>query len=186
MILEDAVPRPFCPSMNAETISKYIKFKRGLKEETLQYHGENVLDISGEIIKCSQSWIAPKNVKQLNSSGSALHQENNQGGTYIDICNECFLKDSERNIGINQSVLGCRRHPYNPKIFREGDPFKSKIVSFSTKSSTKAAKDSGYKETGDSPLTPNEYLLIRNHLLSTNSIINLQVKQFFLILSYMY
>ncbi|KAJ3019111.1 UNVERIFIED_CONTAM: hypothetical protein HDU68_010818 [Siphonaria sp. JEL0065] len=84
--------------------------------------------------------------------------DENEG--YCDPCDQCIAldKDGDR-FGCNE----CRGRGF-PKLWRRGNPCRNVIVTNTARQSTLDA--AGYQALGDSPLTPQELLLIRQNLMS--------------------
>ena len=168
LMLLDTVPEPFCPSMEPEAIALFIKYKRGEMDEVLQdLSGNSVFDVFGNLVRCDGKWKDPKNVDQLLSAIGAIHSANGQRGTFIDTCVECVNLESQKN------YHGCRFHRGSPLIWRKGNPKDCDLIMNVVNQNSKDG--STYLSRGDSPLTPWELLDIRQKLLSSNSLSDLQV-----------
>jgi hypothetical protein len=166
LILQEDAPRPFCPSISQETISDFIRWKRGNQDELLTDGNRNpIKDIHGNDIYCENGWKAPKVVKQFKSAVTAIHEVNHQTGPYQDKCAAC--------LAVGMEGRGCQHHRYNPQLWRIGDPAKALAVKQAYKKSNKDGE--GYQEGGDTPLTPLELMRIRARLLSTNKIADFQL-----------
>lgn len=60
LMLQPKAPTPFCPSLNADGISDFIRYKRGIKgTQLLNKLSQPVLDIFGNPILCQGAWCNP-------------------------------------------------------------------------------------------------------------------------------
>ncbi|KAI8833674.1 hypothetical protein BJ741DRAFT_579538 [Chytriomyces cf. hyalinus JEL632] len=72
MLMDNPPPCP--PSMNKESIVKFIKFKREEEGTPLLYNNELVLDIYGIPVVCQGGWNDPKIVVQLLTALTSVHE----------------------------------------------------------------------------------------------------------------
>ncbi|ORY43852.1 hypothetical protein BCR33DRAFT_251222 [Rhizoclosmatium globosum] len=161
MLLERPPQRP--PSMSAETISLAMKFKRKAEGTPLTDSDDQpVTDVNNQPIPCQGGWNDPKNCNQLLSSLASIHKARGveENEPYCEPCDDCILLDKQGNFyGCN----GCRGRGF-PRLWRRGNPCMSAIVQNTLRQSTIDA--AGYKALGDSPWTPQEFLTIRQNLMS--------------------
>ena len=166
LMLQEDSPKPFCPSMKANTIGDFIQWKRGTaKAPLLNKDRQPVCDVFGHHMLCLGGWNAPMIVKQFKSAVTALHQVNEQRGQYYERCENCW------ELGFDS--IGCIHHLYQPQLWRKGDPTQSRLVQMAHKRSSKDGE--GYQEGGDTALTPMELLRIRRCLVSTGDIKDYQL-----------
>jgi hypothetical protein len=70
-----------CPSINANSIALFIKWKRNKKGTPLLLPNDTVaLDVLGKEVKCMGGRNNPNNVKQFLSAISVIHRANDQRG----------------------------------------------------------------------------------------------------------
>ncbi|KAJ3233366.1 hypothetical protein HDU81_002299 [Chytriomyces hyalinus] len=159
MLLDNPPARP--PSVNKETIIKFINFKRDKEGTPLLHNNEPVLDIFGNQVLCQGGWNDPKNVAQLLTALTSVHQalgvEENE--PYCDPCDACIALDKA---GERYGCDSCRGRGM-PRLWRRGNPCRNIDVKNTMARSTR--KGAGYQSVGDSPLTPQELLNIRQHLM---------------------
>jgi hypothetical protein len=117
-------------------------------------------------VSCDGSRQSLDSLNQFLVTLSVLHERRANGGPYIEKCEHCFaLPGKER-------FKGCIADPGNPVPYRRGNPRKSTDV----RSAQRKATGRGLKTSrGDSTITPMELCRIRNVLLSSNSLHNLQI-----------
>jgi hypothetical protein len=164
LMLQENAPEKFCPSMNADNIALFIKWKRTAKSEYLTESSGNIInDVLGQPVLCDGGWNDPKNVKQFMSAVRVIHYAHNQRGQYREKCSECV-----RLHEIGQGHLGCHFHVARPCVWRKGCPPESNVVSNSLKQSNKDGEN--YVVNGSEALTPFDLLKIRAYLLSSNQI----------------
>lgn len=165
LILLEKPPEPFCPAMNPLTICHYIHFKRWPKDTPLRniITNELVLDIFGNSIVCQGKWKDPKNVDQLISAIGAIHAAKGHRECFFDSCKDC----------IDDGNLGCRFHRGNPLFWKKGNPKNCDLLENIINKNSKDG--SSYVSHGDSPITPWELIDIREHLINSNNLYDLQI-----------
>jgi hypothetical protein len=159
LILQENAPMHLCPSVDANSIVLYYKWKLLPKDTPLE----------GTSILSSGSWKDPKNMDQFRAAMVALHKSRGQGGIYQEPCSDC-LRKYDGCLGAENFEYrgGCRQHPSNPLLWLTGNPVTSSAVEDCVQELFKL--HSGYVARGDSPLTPSELIKLRNRLLSSNSL----------------
>ncbi|TPX74577.1 hypothetical protein CcCBS67573_g04170 [Chytriomyces confervae] len=153
---------PACPpSMNKDTIVKFITFKREEAGTPLVHNNEPVLDVFGDPVYCQGGWNDPNGVAQLLTALTSVHQARGveENEPYCDPCNTCIELDKQ---GDRFGCDSCRGRGF-PRLWRRGNPCRNIDVKNTMARSTRNA--AGYRALGDSPLTPQELLNIRQHLL---------------------
>jgi hypothetical protein len=163
LIMLQREPLEYFPSMNRKSLILHHKWKTGkLGTALLDEHGNTVKDLDGKDITCVGTWISPENMEQCRSTISTLHKACNMIGAYQKPCPDCIELDKR------EKYHGCRFHHGNARLWSSGNPNNCLEVYNWCAAYTKA--NSAYRPNGDSPLTPDELKLIRNHLLSSNSL----------------
>ena len=163
-------PDEFCPSMKPESIALYLRFKRWkngtiLKSFTTE---EVVNDIFGEPVLCDGGWNDPGNANQFLSAITTAHRAINQSGAFKSPCNSCI--ESWRK---NSNSNGCRFHPGDIRVWRNGNPRDSQIVKNAYRENTKELFE--YVVKGSYQLLPIELKEMRTLLLSTNTLEDVQL-----------
>ena len=128
--------------------------------------GVEVKDVFGNFIKCRGGWNDPKNVDQMLSAVTTVHNARLQEGytsTYSNACVECCKLLNE-----HQDKSGCPFHCYKPIHWRTGNPKTSTIIKNALHRNSK--EGASYVAHGDSPLTPWELMSFRTYLLATNNL----------------
>lgn len=169
LILLEYPPEPFCPSMDPNSIALFINWKRYPAGSPLLEIGNGsviLADVEGNPIRCQGTWNDPNNVNQLLSAVGAIHEARNQGGAYFNSCEDCIDIYTRLN-----DKSGCRFHT-TAQLWRRGNPRTAVVVKNTFKQSN--IDGSGYVAEGDSALTPWELLSLRDRLLSTNSLWDLE------------
>ena len=153
------------PPMNPRSLSSFIQYKRGPKGQTMTgLNGGSVVDICGNPILSTGAWKAPINLKQFNSAVTALHVAFDHDGPYQAQCEACLS---------SRDCRGCRSHLYTPRLVSRGNPVYDQCIRAEKRQNKKDGKKHRVK--GAQPLTPFQLLALRNYLLSSNSLINLQL-----------
>jgi hypothetical protein len=81
----------FCPPMSSASIALYIKWKHGEKQSPLlDYEGNSMKDVDGNVVLCDGGWNDPKIVGQFNTAVKAVHNAKGHRGDYQESCSECF------------------------------------------------------------------------------------------------
>jgi hypothetical protein len=147
----------FCPSINPKTIANYVKFKTEAKDEIhCGIDGNPVKDYLGTTFNNDGGWKDPLVSRQLMAALHLAHAARGQAGPYQEKCEQCL-----------SGKTACNRPHSIPHLWRLGDPTKVSLVSNQQKSVIKSNKE--YVVQGDMPVTVDELLKIRNHLVSQNS-----------------
>jgi hypothetical protein len=172
-LLKEAPPGRL-PSVSVRTVRLFIKWKVLPKGSILVDDSDGnavVLDLEGNEVTCAGSWTAPDNIRQFGSALTLCHTSRGNGGVYSEACKDCLSgKEQAENA---QAFFGCETHHPNRKLFRHGDPMTDvKLIDFMKKI---FSEKSAYIERGDSPLTPNELLQVRDRLCSSNSLWDFQL-----------
>jgi hypothetical protein len=119
LILQEDAPDSLCPSVNAQSISLYYRWKL-LPKGT---------QIDGLALLSTGSWKDPKNMDQFRAAMVALHKSRGQGGVYQEPCERCLLKyDGLLGSESFEYRGGCRQHPSNPALWLTGNPVTSSVV----------------------------------------------------------
>ncbi len=109
-----------CPSINANSIALFIKWKRSKKGTPLLLPNDTVaMDVLGKEVKSIGGWNNPNNVKQFLSAISVIHRANDQRGQYVQKCEACVALNAANNTVISP---GCRFHLYKPRHWTGGNP----------------------------------------------------------------
>lgn len=167
LILQKCRPK-FCPSIHPERISQFITFKRSKKGDLLcDSDGNPVLNVYGHQVTCQGGWNDPDCVKSMKSALSALHTAAENCGQFNERCEDCLTLDSK------EQYHGCSHHRMKPQIWQKGDPFTTQLLKNAIKTSHK--EGSTYVTNGDSPLSPWEVDAMRQKLVSSNKIEDLQL-----------
>jgi hypothetical protein len=171
LILLKEAPPGRLPSVSVRTVKLFIKWKVMPQGSTLVDDGVAILDLEGNEVSCAGSWTAPDNIRQFSSAVSLCHTSRGNGGDYSEACKDCLSgKEQAENV---QAFFGCEIHHPNRKLFRHGDPMTdTKLIDYMKQI---FSEKSAYVERGDSPLTPNELLQVRDRLCSSNSLWDFQL-----------
>ena len=152
------------PSMRVETIEEYLRFKQQAKNQILKTYDKSgdVKDIQGTTIKTEGHWHAPRQAGMYGSAISAIHCQNGKGGEYKDSCDGCRNKTC--------TIIS---HSASPRVERTGNP----TAHFIFKNSMKQSKKDGvnHRERGSSQLLPSDLRALRESLLSSNLLVDLQM-----------
>ncbi|KAJ3088124.1 hypothetical protein HDU96_004232, partial [Phlyctochytrium bullatum] len=157
----------FCPSIRRETIMKYLVFKTSPPGTPLRHDGIPVCDTEGKPIDCEGGWKAPKNVSQFASAITILHRAKGQSGDYADVCTRCREQDEKGN------YAGCKQHRNGPRVWRRGLP----NFDFEVQNVVKAIKNDRreYREMGNAYMLPQELHAIRESMVKSGTLENLQL-----------
>jgi hypothetical protein len=160
-------PPAGCPSMRVRSIVLYFEWRR--RSGTLMdQNGQEVRDRFGNPISCISTWVAPGNVHQCRSAISDIHEKIGQRGTYRESCEQCIL-----NYRVNGSQQPCPVHLGGfPLLRRTGNPRESN--SLNNYMDMLADETADYVPYGSEPLDPWELLRVRNALIATNNLWDLQ------------
>ena len=156
-----------CPSMNVNSCVLYLKWKFQPRTAILtNMAGQPLMDVTGSPINCTGAWNDPKKQKQFAAALHCVHISCQQGGQYQEMCAECRVRpDDDRH-------KGCETHSGNPRLLRSGEPNHDTIfVSACRKISIERL---GYVSTPCGQLLPMLVRSLRTHLLSSNSLVDLQ------------
>ena len=141
---------------------------QGEEEEEMK-QGENVLkDIFGNSINCAGGWNAQVNVTQFSGAMSTLHKGRGHGDQYKKSCNEC-VEEWKKNPNCN----GCIHHPGLFLFKRRGNPTKCQLFTNAYQEAMKRLKN--HEITGAYQILPHELRDIRQKLLSSNRLDDLQL-----------
>ena len=118
------------PPMNPVDICVFMKYKRGMKNETLFteeiINGTRtkkvVKDIKGNTIKCDGGWIKSCNEDQFLSAVSTCHQVRGNGLIYRIECSVCLKKK------LKTSTVPCPTHTNNDRWYDIGNPITSDVM----------------------------------------------------------
>ena len=156
------------PSMNADSVALYMLYKTGEEGVDLcrMDSDDPVLDVNGDIITCSGEWHCMVSVEQFLTSISAAHRGISQSGCYRNSCPDCF-KDID-----NETGNGCHNHRGRPLFWRTGNPRDSEVVKNALRECS--ARLVNHKVKSCLQILPTEFQKIRRHLLSSNSLDDLQ------------
>ena len=125
LMVSEYPPVGFCPSMSAESVAQYIRYKRNSSATRLTSStGAPVSDVLGRPMMCTGGWKDPGNVNQFLSAISIIHAERGQRGAYFEKCDACA--EADRNGQFN--YMGCKFHRGSPNIWRKGKPRDSKVT----------------------------------------------------------
>ena len=168
MMLMLKKPPTHCPAMDVYTVEQYLRFKRlDPGSPLLDLDDEPILDVFGEPMTADGGWKAPKCVDNFRGVLHDIHVANSHSVEYEEKCLDCDSAP-ERH-------LGCEHHLGNPRLFRKGDPSRNIIWTNTLTQMDKLAAKAGYKEKGSSQLLPSDLRLLRSRLLSTCSMVDLQM-----------
>jgi hypothetical protein len=168
MLLLLPKPPEHCPSMNANSLEEFFKFKRQPTGTPLtNIHGDVVVDIFGNQILCDGGWKTP-NMSSFKAGISDLHKVHGQNGQYEEPCQACLALAPEKQ------HTGCEHHSGNCRIYRRGNPADSIIFTNTNRQQTIWARDDGYVEHGCSQMLPSDVRQLRNYFLSQRTIVDLQ------------
>ena len=164
-------PPAHCPSMDVNSLESFVRFKcLELNKPLLDLCGQPILDIHKTAMTSEGSWKAPKNMDHFRAAINDLHAANGHtAADYSDACEQCLaLPDICRH-------LGCQNHTAKPQLYRLGNPTRHSVFTNTVKNMVRLAESAGYEEKGCSQLLPYDLRMLRANLLSTNSIIDLQM-----------
>lgn len=151
--------------MKPTSIAQFIRYKKQQKGSTIEgVDGNPLKDVFGSVIHATGTWKAPINVKQFNSSISAIHEAYEQNGPYEGRCEACLL---------SREWKGCLTHFRAPRLISRGCPVYAQDVKAEKRMNNKEAQT--YVASGTEPLTPFQVLKVRNLLLSTNQVQDFQL-----------
>jgi hypothetical protein len=162
-------PRPNdSPAVNVERLDEFLRFKRMAKGSDL-YTCDSVnicKDVFGKQMTVEGCWKAPKNATIFRLGVHGLHLDCNHVTEYEEPCDGC------RDQPEGQRHKGCRHHNDRPRLYRKGDPTANVLFTNCVERLRKA--DIAYEERGSTQLLPCDLRLLCQHLLSTQSIVDLQ------------
>jgi hypothetical protein len=99
------------PPMKPTSIAQFIRYKKQQKGSTIEgVDGNPLKDVFGSVIHATGTCI---NVKQFNSSISAIHEAYEQNGPYEGRCEACLL---------SREWKGCLTHFRAPRLISRGCP----------------------------------------------------------------
>jgi len=156
------------PSMNADSVALYMLYKTGEEGADLcrMDSDDAVLDVNGDIITCSGEWNCMVSVEQFLTSISAAHRGISQSGCYRNSCPDCFA-DVDK-----PTANGCHNHRGRPLFWRTGNPRDSEVVKNAHRECSERLVN--HKVKSCLQILPAEFQKIRKHLLSSNSLDDLQ------------
>ena len=154
------------PAMNVTTVESFLRFKRLPTGTVLLTTDESsaVTDVFKNPMTCEGSWIARGNSDIYRAGISVLHVHHNHTTEYLEPCDDCRARS------VATLHRGCSLHPGSPCTRRKGNP--TRYVIFIN--SLSSLNDKSHKETGSSQLLPSDERLLRNHLLSSRTLVSLQ------------
>ena len=157
----------FCPSINAESIYQFVKWKRGKKSERLlSSQGHVVRDVLDEVVYCSEAWSCESNAQTFFGAITCIHNAFGYFGDYTERCDACVaLKDEDND------DTGCMRHKYSPKFWRSGNPVKSILSKNALRFNTIDSKS--HKSNASKQLLPDQVEMLRNHLIGQNDVMRM-------------
>jgi hypothetical protein len=173
LILQENRPKN-APPVKVESVIAYVRYKCGVPNTPLltEMDGVPVMDAAGNPILCAGTWNAPNKIDQFQAAMSAVHHNNAHDEGYRNICDDCIatkpVKDS-----------GCQRHSGNARFVRTGNPCTANEYK-EEKKNIKADRE-GWEERGAMWLLASDLREIRNILLSTGSLEDLQLYVFILL-----
>lgn len=168
MLMLLVVPPPHCPSMNANSLEEFFRFKRQaagtmLKDDS----GRPVLDIHGQTITCDGRWKSPY-MDAYKAAVSDLHATNGHTGSYCEPCVDCLA------LAPDIQYQGCEHHRGQCRLRRCGNPIRCVIFTNTNRQQVIWGDEAGYEEQGCSQMLPSDVRRLRNYYLSLNSIVGLQ------------
>lgn len=158
------------PSMELSVVEEFPRFKR-LPAGTplMSTDGSTQLkDVFGTPMTCDGGWLAPKNSEHFQAAISDIHEANERGGQYTGPCDNC------RALAPEEQYKGCQHHLGEPRLFAKGNPVEHQDFKNTMETLKKAAIEDGYQENGSSQLLPSDLRIIRNHCLSSGTLVGLQ------------
>jgi hypothetical protein len=179
-VLSYNAPTQFCPSMDANTVALYIRYKtRPQGEQLCRAHESTtpVLDVLNEPILCTGEWKAPINITQFVAAITRIHSSIKQRGDYVECCHGCVT-------AYRRDGSSCRFHPNQFLIYNRGNPRTSETVVNAVHAAKKLC--SNHKVKGAEHLLPKEVRRIRQLLLSTGSLDDLQLFAMMLVQIYLF
>lgn len=180
LILHPQAPLQFCPSMKARTVALYMRYKTMEKgSPLLDENDRHVFNVFDERVLCVGDWKDPGNCDQYMSSVTRIHMARGQSGLYMDECNDCIQAyNSDKN------STGCRFHPGEFRVWRKGNPRQSELV----QNLYSECKDycSHHVIKGSYQLLPEALMQIRDLLLSTGRLHDLQLWCIILVSIYLF
>ena len=169
LVLHESAPSSQVPSMRARTVALYMRYKTW-KNGTCLLDEDNqaVCDVDGVPVISVGQWKDPGNCDQYMSAVARLHVSINQDGLYIDACDACH-----KEYKADKSSSGCSFHPGQYCVWRRGNPRESELV----QNVYKECKDlcSLHVIKGSYQLLPDELLDVRQRLLSSFCLADLQL-----------
>ncbi|KAJ3089697.1 hypothetical protein HDU96_003694, partial [Phlyctochytrium bullatum] len=164
----------FFPSMRWQSLAKYVLYKYGEKGQPLRYNDTDVKDVDGNVITCTGTWNAPKILEQFLAAVGALHVARGQRGDYRDVCPACCLQAQT-----DENFNGCQQHRGDARRWRCGEP-KNEQRLLNTIKAIRIER-AGYQEKGSTYLLPSEMHQIRDSLVNSSTLENLQLWVMFLL-----
>jgi hypothetical protein len=168
MLMLLPTPPMHCPSMNANSLEEFFRFKRQqagtqLKDE----RGNPVQDILGNVILCDGRWKSPY-MDTYKASISDLHATNGQTSNYGEPCPGCL------DLTPDIQHQGCEHHRGHCRIRRVGNPVESVIFTNTSRQQKIWANQEGYEEQGCSQFLPSDVRRLRTYFIGQNTIVGLQ------------
>jgi hypothetical protein len=172
-LYEDMLPLlwprpPNCPSIRPSTAANFLRFKREKRDtehEDIDTKARAV-DALGLVMVNEGGWQSPHNCDHYAAFISNLHQAMDERDQYLDCCFACRL------LPLDEQHRGCKIHKSKPRLFRSGNTAESAM--FSRQLVVSKALH-GYQELGCTPILPEDVRLIREKLLSSGTIYDLQM-----------
>jgi len=154
------------PAMNVTTVESFLRFKRLPTGTVLLTTDESsaVTDVFKNPMTCEGSWVAPDSSDIYRAGISVLHVHHNHTTEYLEPCDDCRARS------VATLHRGCSVHPGSPCTRCKDNP--TRYVIFIN--SLSSLNDKSHKETGSSQLLPSDERLLRNHLLSSRTLVSLQ------------
>ena len=173
-----------CPSnpypIKPESLCMYFSWKFGEKDELLTTYGSTdvQLDILGRAIMCENTWNAPTNLNKARAAVMALHNmyPGILDGKFQNACDKCQNANGGKGqlqpgqFGVWQS---CMTHAGHPLIRPIGNVVTSPIV----ENHISYLKDehADYEKKGATQLLPGEIRTLRNYLIGSGDLFNIQI-----------
>ena len=166
LMLRDKCPEN-CPSMKVESLVLYCWWKFHKKGSPLtDLSGAAVKDVLNNPLTCRGDWNDPDKRKSFGTAVWNIHKAHKQTGTYVALCEAC------RRLPQAEWFKGCDTHKGHPAILRSGNPSYDSIF---TDCMDKIKQDRmGYKRSPSEQLLPSYVRKLRDRLISSNSLIDLQ------------
>jgi hypothetical protein len=169
LVLSERAPTMYCPSMKPTSIAAYIRYKVMNKGTILKDFEEKVVqDLNGDNIICDGSWNEIGGVEQFLAAISEIHKLRRQDCQYVEPCNDC-IKELENNY----ETSGCRFHKGEYRFWRKGIPRTAQVVVNARKEAARLTEN--HIVHGAYQILPSELRQIRDLLISSNSIEDLQI-----------